>query len=117
MGLLTPGMKFLRVDFTYSLLPQRQVDVTLFAKDENKMRVFPNDKAAKTFIDNHTDPMKIIQIPVGIPWFFGNFIQIMNDVTSIYDALHKYPEKSEVDTTRADLGKPSISLAQYAASL
>ena len=47
----------------------------------------------------------------------GMINQKMNYAANIIEALNKYPEKFESENTWNDLGKPSITLAQYAASL
>lgn len=74
-------------------------------------------QAAKIFKDNYSTPLKIINVPIGIPKFLGNFVQMINYRANICQSLNKYPEKFESEKTWADLGKPSISLAQYASSL
>ena len=41
----------------------------------------------------------------------------MNYAYHICEALNKYPEKFESENTWNDLGKPSITLAEYVTSL
>ena len=74
-------------------------------------------EAAKIFKDSYTQPLKIMKVPINIPRFLGKFVQMINYGANICEALNKYPEKFEATKTWIDLGKPSISLAQYASSL
>jgi hypothetical protein len=47
----------------------------------------------------------------------GYLSQKMNYTANICEALNKYPEKFVSQKTWDELGKPSITMAQYAASL
>ena len=58
--------------------------------------------------------MKAPLAPIKI---FGMFNPRMSYVSHICEAMNKYPEKFESKKTWDDLGKPSITLADYAASL
>ena len=49
--------------------------------------------------------------------YLGLLNQRMNYAYHICEALNKYPEKFESENTWNDLGKPSTTLAEYAASL
>jgi uncharacterized protein YbjT (DUF2867 family) len=75
------------------------------------------DEAAKVFTENYSLPVKTMKAPVGLLKFLGIFSQKVNYAAHICEALNKYPEKFEADNTWADLGKPLISLAQYAKAL
>ena len=75
------------------------------------------EEAAKIFKDNYPSKLKLMHIPIGIPKFLGKFVQQINYGANICEALNKYPEKFDAENTWASLGKPSISLAQYASSL
>jgi len=78
---------------------------------------FTFEQAAKVFCDNYKSPVKTMKAPLGPIKFLGLFNQKMNYAYHICEALNKYPEKFESDNTWNDLGKPSITLADYAASL
>ena len=75
------------------------------------------DEAAKVFKDHYKSPLKIMKAPIAVVKFLGMFVQKINYGYNICEALNNYPEKFESEKTRADLGKPSISLAQYTSSL
>jgi hypothetical protein len=44
----------------------------------------------------------------------GAFNQKINYGAKIIDALNNYPEKFGAETTWAELGKPTVTLAEYA---
>ena len=78
---------------------------------------FTFDEAAKVFIQNVKSPIKIMKAPLAPLKYLGFFNQRMNYAYHICEALNKYPEKFESENTWNDLGKPSTTLADYAASL
>ena len=78
---------------------------------------FTFDQAAKVFCDNYKSPVKTMKTPLGPIKFLGLVNQKMNYVYHVCDALNKYPEKFESEKTWNDLGKPTITLADYAATL
>lgn len=78
---------------------------------------FTFDQAAKVFCENYKAPLKTLKAPLGPIKILGIFNQKMNYAYHICDALNKYPEKFESENTWNDLGKPTITLAEYAASL
>ena len=78
---------------------------------------FTWDEAAKAFCDNYKSPLKTIKAPIAPLKFLGVFNSKINYVYHICEALNKYPEKFESEKTWTDLGKPAITLAEYAASL
>ncbi len=75
------------------------------------------DEAAKIFLENYSIPLKLMKVPIGLLKFIGHFSPKMNYAANICDALNNYPEKFESEKTWIDLGKPTISLAQYAKAL
>ena len=75
------------------------------------------DEAAKIFCDHYKSPVKPMKAPLGPIKILGLFNQRMNYAFHICEALNKYPEKFESKKTWEDLGKPSTTLADYAASL
>ena len=78
---------------------------------------FTFDEAAKVFVSNAKKKVKIFKAPLAPIKLLGKFHQRMNYAANIIEALNKYPEKFESENTWNDLGKPSITLAQYAATL
>lgn len=78
---------------------------------------FTFDQAAKVFCENYKAPIKTMKAPLAPLKFLGLFNQRMNYTYNICEALNKYPEKFESEKTWNDLGKPSITMADYAASL
>ena len=78
---------------------------------------FTSDEAAKVFIENVKSNIKIMRAPLAPLKYLGIFNQRMNYAYHICEALNKYPEKFESENTWNDLGKPSITLADYVASL
>jgi hypothetical protein len=79
---------------------------------------FTFDEATNIFIKNYKKAkLKSMKAPIGLIKFFGNFSQKLNYGWHICEALNKYPEKFESENTWADLGRPAITLAEYAANL
>jgi nucleoside-diphosphate-sugar epimerase len=78
---------------------------------------FTFDQAAKVFVENYKSPVKTMRAPLAPLKFLGLFNQSMNYTYHICEALNKYPEKFESENTWNDLGKPTITLADYVASL
>ena len=78
---------------------------------------FTWDQAAKVFCDNYKVPLKPMKAPLAPLKFLGFFNQRMNYTYHICEAMNKYPEKFESESAWNDLGKPTITLADYAASL
>src|SRR5688572_806056 len=78
---------------------------------------FSFEEAAKVFINNYRSPLKMMKAPLAPLKFLGIFNQRMNYTYHICEALNKYPEKFESENAWNDLGKPSVTLADYAASL
>src|SRR5688572_17920 len=78
---------------------------------------FTFDEAAKVFIQHVKSPLKIMRAPLAPLKYLGLFNQRINYTYHICEALNKYPEKFESENAWNDLGKPSTTLADYAASL
>lgn len=79
---------------------------------------FTFDEAARVMIKNYSKSnLKVMKAPMAILKFLGLFNPRLNYGTNICDALNKYPEKFESEKTWQELGKPSITLADYAKSL
>lgn len=78
---------------------------------------FTFGEAAKVFCNNYKSPVKIMKAPLAPLKYLGFLNQRMNYTYHICEALNKYPEKFESENTWNELGKPSTTLADYAASL
>lgn len=78
---------------------------------------FTFEEAAKVFCSHHKTPVKIMKAPLAPLKYLGVFNQRLDYTYHICEALNKYPEKFESENTWNDLGKPSTTLAEYAASL
>jgi uncharacterized protein YbjT (DUF2867 family) len=81
------------------------------------LEAFTFDKAAKVFCENYKKPVKPMKAPLAPLKFLGILNQRMNYTYNICEALNKYPEIFDSEKTWDDLGKPSTTLADYAASL
>jgi nucleoside-diphosphate-sugar epimerase len=75
------------------------------------------DEAAKQFCENCKRKLTITRAPMTPVKLLGYLSQKMNYTANICEALNKYPEKFVSQKTWDELGKPSITMAQYAASL
>lgn len=76
------------------------------------------EEASKIFIENYQKAkLKTMKAPMGLMKFLGAFSQKINYGWHICEALNKYPEKFESQQTWNELGKPVITLAEYAKSL
>lgn len=81
------------------------------------LEAYTADEAAKVFSENVKSGFKITKAPMTPVKLLGYLNQRMNYASKICEALNNYPEKFQSEKTWNDLGKPSISLAEYAASL
>jgi len=93
------------------------------AGNENKeytiqgLEPFTFGEAAKLMIENYKKKkLKIIKAPIGLIKFLGKFNAKMNYGATICEALNNYPEKFESGETWKELGKPVISLKDYASA-
>jgi hypothetical protein len=75
------------------------------------------DEAAKIFCENAKTKIKVMKAPLAPLKYLGFLNQRINYAYHICEALNKYPEKFESEDTWNDLGKPTITLADYSASL
>lgn len=78
---------------------------------------FTFDEAAKVFISNYEKKITTIKTPIAPIKLLGLVNSKMNYVANICEALNKHPEKFISEKSWDELGKPSIRLADYAASL
>jgi uncharacterized protein YbjT (DUF2867 family) len=76
------------------------------------------DEAADLVIKNYTKAnLKIRKTPLGVLKFLSVFSPRISYVANIITALNNYPEAFESSRTWGDLGKPQITLAEFASNL
>ena len=76
------------------------------------------DEGAKIFIDNYSKAkLRIMKAPMGMLKLAGRVSSKTWYGYKILTALNNYPEKFEAEQTWSELGKPQITLAQYAQKL
>jgi uncharacterized protein YbjT (DUF2867 family) len=76
------------------------------------------DEALNIFKQNYTkSKLSISSAPAAMITLFGKFNQKLNYGSYIIDALNNYPEKFEADQTWAELGKPQVTLKDFAKSI
>jgi uncharacterized protein YbjT (DUF2867 family) len=75
------------------------------------------DEAAKVFVENSKKKLTVIKAPLTPLKLLGMMSNKMSYTANICEALNRYPEKFESEQTWNELGKPSTTLADYAASL
>ena len=78
---------------------------------------FTFEEAAKVFCSHYKSPLKIMKAPLVPLKYLGLLNPRISYAFHICEALNRYPEKFESENTWNDLGKPSTTLAEYAASL
>lgn len=79
------------------------------------LEAFTLDEAAKIFADNYQkQKLKISKAPVLPLKILGLFNRKMNYIAKIIEALNNYPEKFESEKTWEELGRPQVTLAEYA---
>ena len=83
--------------------------------DVQGLEAFTADEAVKVFSDNYErEKLTISKAPLLVLKIAGLFNRKMNYGAKILDALNNYPEKFAADATWAELGKPIVTLAEYA---
>jgi nucleoside-diphosphate-sugar epimerase len=75
------------------------------------------DEAARVFISNYKKKITALKTPLLPLKVLGVVSNKLNYAANICEAMNKYPEKFESEKTWNDLGKPTTTLAAYAASL
>lgn len=79
---------------------------------------FTQEAAAKTFIQHYKkEKLRTIWAPMSVMKLMGIFSQKFDYGYHIVEALNKYPEKFEAQSTWNSLGKPQITLTDFAKSL
>jgi uncharacterized protein YbjT (DUF2867 family) len=76
---------------------------------------FTYDEAAVVFVRNVTAKrLRVSRTPLGLIRFLGIFSTPMKNLSKILEALNDYPETFQSERTWAQLGKPEITLAEFA---
>jgi NAD(P)H-binding len=82
------------------------------------LEAFTQDEAAKTFIQHYKkEKLRTITAPMFVMKLMGLLSQKFNYGYHIVEALNKYPEKFEAQQAWDLLGKPSITLKNFAKRL
>jgi uncharacterized protein YbjT (DUF2867 family) len=83
--------------------------------DVQGLQAFTADEAVKIFVENYRkEKLKISKAPMFVLKLAGLFSREIGNTAKIIEALNNYPEKFNAETTWAELGKPSVTLAEYA---
>jgi uncharacterized protein YbjT (DUF2867 family) len=89
--------------------------------DENKeydvqgLEAFTSEEASYEFVKYYKKKkLTISKAPLGLLKFLGLFSQKMNYASHIIEALNNYAEPFTADNTWRDLGKPTITLKDFA---
>jgi len=73
------------------------------------------DEAAEVFRTHYPHrKLSIARAPLGLLRFLGRFSRKMNYGAKIVEALNEYPERFEAEKTWERLGRPEITLAEFA---
>lgn len=79
------------------------------------LEAFTADEAVKVFVENYQkEKLKISKAPIFLLKILGLFNQKMNYGAKIIEALNNYPEKFESEKTWEEMGRPQVTLAEYA---
>jgi uncharacterized protein YbjT (DUF2867 family) len=72
------------------------------------------EAAAHLFAQHSRKKLWVLNMPVSVLKFFGRFNQTMNYGGYILDAMNNYPERFEATQTWNDLGKPGLTIQEFA---
>ncbi|MFM9907762.1 MAG: SDR family oxidoreductase [Chitinophagaceae bacterium] len=75
------------------------------------------NEASSIIVANYRKPLKIMKAPLLLLKIAGIFSRKMNYASRICEALNKYPEKFSSEAAWEELGKPTITLANYIKTL
>ena len=76
---------------------------------------FTISEAADVFVKNHTkEKLKVRKAPMGLFKFMGLFNRKLSFVANLMEALNNHPEKFDSEETWEKLGKPTLTLKEYA---
>ena len=80
-------------------------------------QAFTQDEAAEIFVKNYRkEKLSVMRTPISILNFAARFSTTISYGVNILEAMNRYPEKFESQNTWDELGKPNVTLAQFAAS-
>lgn len=83
--------------------------------DIQGLEAFTADEASIEFIKHYKrNKLKISRAPLPLLRFIGKFVQPLNYVSHIIEAMNNYPERFTAETTWRELGKPEITLKEFA---
>ena len=83
--------------------------------DVQGLEAFTADEAVKIFVENYQkENLRVSKTPMLVLKVAGLFSREMKNLTKIIEALNNYPEKFNAETTWTELGKPTLTLAEYA---
>jgi uncharacterized protein YbjT (DUF2867 family) len=78
---------------------------------------FTWDECAKVLLRNSRRKLSVLKAPIGMLKVMGYLVPSMNYGWHICEALNKYPEKFDSEITWRELGRPEITLEQFAKSM
>lgn len=82
------------------------------------LEAFTQDEAANVFIQHYKkEKLRTMTAPMFVMKIMGFFNQKFDYGYHIVEALNKYPEKFEAQQTWEELGKPTITLKEFADAL
>lgn len=81
------------------------------------LEAFTAEEAAKIFVESYTkEKMKVMKLPFWLLNLFGKLTAKFNYGARIVEALNNYPEKFEGGEVWEQLGKPQLTLKEYASN-
>ena len=75
---------------------------------------FDYQQANKIFIQNYPKKLWLLTVPSFMLSLAAKFSQKMNYLGNIMESLNRYPETFQAESTWQELGKPEITLAEFA---
>ena len=75
---------------------------------------FTYPEAAKVFVENSPEDLRVSQMPLWPLRLAGIFKPSTRDLVKILVALNNYPERFDSEKTWSELGRPQITLAEFA---
>jgi uncharacterized protein YbjT (DUF2867 family) len=91
-------------------------------RDENRDYVvqglegFTADEAAREYFAHYKkEKLRISKAPLSLISFFGKFNRTPHYLSHIIEAINRFPETFEAENTWAELGRPEITLRDFAA--
>ena len=75
---------------------------------------FDYQQANQIFIQNYSKKLWLLTVPSFMLSLAAKFSQKMNYLGNIMESLNSYPETFQAESTWQELGKPEITLAEFA---